>query len=116
MKNLFAVLLTVVFAATQMTACTDSDKTVAESPAADAAQTLDVVSTEDIVSDGLDGVDAQTTEEVTSETDSVENSSDVTVTEVDEPEQLPSDPTDDPDQESSYYEFPAWHIPSPSES
>lgn len=31
-----------------------------------------------------------------------------------ETNQLPSDPTEDPDQESSFYEFPAWHIPPPS--
>ena len=33
--------------------------------------------------------------------------------EQEEPSQLPSDPTENPDQESSYYEFPAWHIPAP---
>ena len=41
---------------------------------------------------------------------------DITVNESEEqeePSQLPSDPTENPDQESSYYEFPAWHIPVP---
>ena len=33
--------------------------------------------------------------------------------EINEPSQLPSDPTEDPDQESSYYEFPAWNVPAP---
>ena len=33
--------------------------------------------------------------------------------EIDEPSQLPSDPTEDPDQESSFYEFPAWNVPAP---
>ena len=36
-----------------------------------------------------------------------------TMEEESEKSQLSSDPTEDPDQESHFYEFPAWNIPAP---
>ena len=38
---------------------------------------------------------------------------DADLEEDEESQQLPSDPTEDPDQESSFYEFPAWNVPAP---
>ena len=35
--------------------------------------------------------------------------------EVDGEEQLPKDPTDDPDQHSAFYSFPAWEVPPSSD-
>ena len=117
MKNLFTVLLMLSFATTQMAACSDSDSVENTPSDTTVAQNLDSASVEDVV-DGADvSEDAVSPVEETLSVDAVESSTDVTVTEIDEPEQeqLPSDPTEDPGQESSYYEFPAWHIPSPSE-
>jgi hypothetical protein len=34
---------------------------------------------------------------------------------VEEDEQLPKDPTDDPDQHSAFYSFPAWEVPPSSD-
>ena len=116
MKNRFTVLLMTTFTIAQMVACSDSDSTGSESYETDVVQNLDVTSTEDVIeNDGTSEEVLQPLEDAASDNDAVESSSDVTVVEVDESEQLPSDPTEDPEQESSYYEFPAWNIPAPSE-
>ena len=123
MKNLFAGLLTLTFAFTQLAACADSETADDDTHLADVLQTTDTaVGEEDVEAVDL-SADSQTeasdtqveTEEA--ETDSVpsETDTDTEETEPEEPQQLPADPTEDPGQESSYYEFPAWHIPVPSE-
>ena len=116
MKNRFTVLLMTTFTIAQMVACSDSDSTGSESHETDVVQNLDVTSTEDVIeNDGTSEEVLQPLEDAASDNDAGESSSDVTAVEVDESEQLPADPTEDPEQESSYYEFPAWNIPAPSE-
>tara|TARA_A100001515_G_scaffold139889_1_gene134989 strand:- start:441 stop:773 length:333 start_codon:yes stop_codon:yes gene_type:complete len=61
-----------------------------------------VSATSDVISQDADSVWDITPSDVNNQPEEAQQSS-----------QLPSDPTEDPDQESSYYEFPAWHIPAP---
>ena len=112
MKSLFAVLMTAFFVYS-LSACDDS--TVSDDPPTvvddthDASASTDVV-VEDVSSGETDETSLDTTQEETSSETTADTSDDVPE-EPEEPEQLPADPTEDPDQEASYYEFPAWHIP-----
>ena len=80
------------------------------------AQVLRVDTEDDVVASGTDVTDvlADATADAHSG-DDVSKADDALTGEVMESEQLPSDPTEDPGQEASYYEFPAWHIPVPPE-
>ena len=108
MKSWFAVLVTVFFMSTVFGCGDDTDTPAATNVAADVQE--DAAASDDV---------GASVEDVTASDDAVEvdtaESSDVdeSTPEGDEPqEELPSDPTEDPDQESSFYEFPAWQVPS----
>ena len=80
------------------------------------AQILRVDTEDDVVASGTDETDVLADETVDAHSgDDVSKADDAPTEEVMESEQLPSDPTEDPGQEASYYEFPAWHIPVPPE-
>ena len=96
--------------------CSDSSQH-GENPAEDVdAQILRVDTEDDVVASGTDETDVLADETVDAHSgDDVSKADDAPTEEVMESEQLPSDPTEDPGQEASYYEFPAWHIPVPPE-
>ncbi len=112
MKNLFAVLsaMLLIFGPT---ACEDSG-----APSSDTSRFQDS-STADSSTDTGDSSEADDAAEDASNVDA-EDTSDVESIDVldDAPEvpeeSLPSDPTENPEGEASYYEFPAWHIPPTS--
>ena len=109
MKSLFAVLMTVFFVYS-LSACGDS--TEGETAPAENVQDSSVVSDADdgdvlLLEDGASDAETQLGEE----THEASEVSEAAPEELDEKEQLPSDPTEDPDQQASFYEFPAWHIP-----
>jgi len=107
MKSLFAVLMTAFFVYS-LSACGDSTDDSDSSNVADLTQDTSV-SADVAVEDESDASDLDTAqEEAAGETAGTEEND---IPEVPEDEQLPSDPTEDPDQEASFYEFPAWHIP-----
>ena len=103
MKSLFAVLATAFFVSTALSCCSEDIITPLVTDATNGAQedtiTADAsVSTEDVpvsTDEALDG----------------DGGGQPTPEESDEQEELPSDPTEFPGEEASYYEFPAWHIP-----
>ena len=111
MKSLFAVLMTVFFVYS-LSACDNSSDPV--DPPGDVDVATDAsVSTDVVVDDVLSGETDETGTDATQEETSGEDASAAgDLPEApEEEEQLPSDPTENPDQEASYYEFPAWHIP-----
>ena len=110
MKNLLIILI-VVFGSIYFVACGDSVDSQEQHQDYVADQNLDTPedAPDDSISlDVIDQVDAL------ADWDTVSVDVSNQPEESEEPNQLPSDPTEDPDQESSFYEFPAWHIPPPS--
>ena len=110
MKSLFAVLVTAFFVYS-LVACdaADSNSPVVED-VHDTSVSTDTTAPEDSTVES----DAEATE--ATQADALDESTAASLDaaeelEPEEKEQLPSDPTEDPDQEASYYEFPAWHIP-----
>ena len=109
MKSLFAVLVTVFFMSTVFGCGDDTDTPAAADVAAGVQEDTTVsddvgASVEDVAATDDDVVESDTTES----TDAGESAPEGEVPQ----EELPSDPTEDPDQESSFYEFPAWQVPS----
>lgn len=116
MKKLFVILATATFICSHLAACNDLGS--ADEQSRDVFDTL----SQDVVADRADAErdnsnrDASPPEDATAAAEDVPGV-DVDVlaeADVDDPQNLPSDPTEDPDQESSYYEFPAWNVPAPS--
>jgi hypothetical protein len=105
MKSLFAVLTIAVFGY-NLLACNDSMNKESTIEVQDTTVSLDTTSeASDVEDDGVNKLDVNSGET----SDRSSGSTDVPLEE--QEEQLPFDPTEDPDQEASYYEFPAWHIP-----
>ena len=109
MKNLFAVL-TAVFLTFGPTACEDSSSLPNDSDlmVSDSQGTLDSLQDldQEDSSDQSDDLASQEVKDESSDDAEVLEEQDVAK------ETLPSDPTEDPEGESSFYEFPAWHIPA----
>ena len=111
MKKLFVILATATFICSHLAAC--SDLSSADEQSRDVFDTL----SQDVDADRDNSDwDASPPEDTIAAAEDV-SGVDVDVlaeADVDDPQNLPSDPTEDPDQESSYYEFPAWNVPAPS--
>ncbi len=111
MKNLLTVSI-VAFICSHLGACGDSN--VSQTPSQGPSETQNVSS--DLDGDTSDGASSDSDVEhvgIEDGWDVAPDTAESPTADAQEPNQLPSDPTEDPGQEASFYEFPAWNIPAP---
>ena len=109
MKNFAVVFLAFV----ALIACDDSHTAEIINYDTNSAESVDEAFTDD-ESENVSATIDVVSHDIDSAWDSTQSDVNNQPEETQESSQLPSDPTEDPDQESSFYEFPAWHIPPPS--